>query len=454
MIKYNTKNIVNTFVECDKSIIKCNTYQDGKKLKIKIFPVKPGKTKIVIKERKENNTKTVYKRKVYVHLTKIITLGNYLGKCNADFSIIIAFVLTLFIILFYSIKQFIKGIKKNIYEYRNIKLLGFSLFIANTLIWVIYEYSTEITNNYHSSIGMLIEKMNNMTMIFDIFILPIAFITSILVAISNIKLVIKEGKSWKNMLGLFLGGTICLLSIGLIIMNTIVKYDGNFVFNFILSFLSSTFSLSLSYLECILFGTIIIGFVSANKKPSFDKDFIIILGCKIKKDGLLLPLVKGRVDKAIEFAKNQKQKTGKDVIFVPSGGKGKDELISEAEAMKRYLLEQKIDEKNIIIENKSRNTYENIKFSYKVIKKNNSNPKIAFSTTNYHVFRVGNIASSQNLNIEGIGSRTKAYYWINAFIREFVATLVSEKRNHIKILFVLWIIVLILTIMEYLYMYA
>ena len=34
------------------------------------------------------------------------------------------------------------------------------------------------------------------------------------------------------------------------------------------------------------------------------------------------------------------------------------------------------------------------------------------------------------LQVEGIGSRTKPYFWINAFIREFVATLQAEKKRH------------------------
>ena len=90
------------------------------------------------------------------------------------------------------------------------------------------------------------------------------------------------------------------------------------------------------------------GLVSAKHKPKNDKDYIIILGCKIKEDGTLLPLLKSRVDKAIEFASIQRHNTGKDIIFIPSGGKGNDEVISEAEAMKNYLLEKKINKNNMI----------------------------------------------------------------------------------------------------------
>ena len=73
-------------------------------------------------------------------------------------------------------------------------------------------------------------------------------------------------------------------------------------------------------------------------KPKFDKDYIIILGSKIRDNGSLTPILQARVDKAIEFAKNQKEKSNKRIVFVPSGGKREDEIIAEAEAMKNYLV--------------------------------------------------------------------------------------------------------------------
>ena len=205
-----------------------------------------------------------------------------------------------------------------------------------------------------------------------------------------------------------------------------------------------------TYIECILFGTAILGIKSAKHIPKFDKDFIIILGCQIKKDGSLTNLLKGRVDRAIEFSKMQKEKTGKDIIFVPSGGKGNDEIISEAQAMKNYLIEQGIKEENIIMEDKSNNTFENIKFSNNIIKEKKENAKIAFSTTNYHVFRAGCIATGQSILMEGIGAKTKSYFGINAFIREFIATLYSEKKKHIAVIFCITIFVALMLLLLYL----
>ena len=94
-----------------------------------------------------------------------------------------------------------------------------------------------------------------------------------------------------------------------------------------------------------------------------------------------------------------------------------------------------------------KNTYENIKFSNKLINKKNAN--IAFSTTNYHVMRAGLIATEQGIKTEGIGSKTKSYFWINAFIREFIGTLYLEKKKHILFFLLIVIIIIIMIWIKY-----
>ena len=71
----------------------------------------------------------------------------------------------------------------------------------------------------------------------------------------------------------------------------------------------------------------------------------------------------------MEFAKMQKDRLGRPIVFVPSGGKGSDEIISEGEAIKRYLIEQGIPEKDILAETKSTTTEENFKYAYELIRK-------------------------------------------------------------------------------------
>jgi uncharacterized SAM-binding protein YcdF (DUF218 family) len=125
-------------------------------------------------------------------------------------------------------------------------------------------------------------------------------------------------------------------------------------------------------------------------------------------------------------------------------------LIIYSLTIKNYLLSQGINNNQILVEEKSKNTYENINYSNNIIKEKVKDAKVAFSTTNYHVLRAGSIATEQGLHWEGIGSNTKSYFWINAFIREFVATLVSEKKKHFIVISTIILFTTIAIILSYL----
>ena len=383
----------------------------------------------------------------YVHSLGVITEKEYLGYSKGVIIIPICITLFLIYILIYLIKKYKTSLKTSIYQYKNIKYLGIIIFI----IFILVNQLFMIKNNY--GLIDIIRSTINSCSLFSIYIFPIAFITFIIVIISNLILIKKEGKNIKNLLGLFLGITICIGTLFPMLMGEYLQratwidvHNLNKPYYCIEMFIETIIFEIVVYLECILISTIILTIKAAKHIPKYDKDYILILGCKIKNDGSLTPLLKGRVDKAIEFFKLQKEKTNKDIIFIPSGGKGNDEVISEAEAMKNYLIEKGINKNKIILEDKSKNTYENIKNSNKII---NKKANIAFSTTNYHVFRAGVIAFSLGLNIEGIGSNTKKYYFINAFIREFIATIYEEKKNHIKLIVSLILLTLPMVIIIY-----
>ena len=265
---------------------------------------------------------------------------------------------------------------------------------------------------------------------------------------------INEGRNWRNFLGCILGILVCFGTIFPFIISDYLQWTSivdvhnqNGIALYIELLIENTILIVTSYFECVLIGTIILSTKAARKIPSFDKDYILILGCQINKDGTLTKLLKSRADRAIEFAKMQKEATGKEIVFVPSGGKGDDEIISEGDAIKNYLVESGIPAGRILVENESANTNENLRNSMEIIKKDSKteDPKIAFSTTNYHVFRSGYFASQQGIKAEGIGAKTKRYFWINAFIREYIAALVSEWKTHAAII-VSWIVLVILMI--------
>ena len=385
----------------------------------------------------------------YVHGAGIMTHNRILGKCSGDIVVPISILILILAVLSIELKHYIKSVRNNLYQYKNIIYLSIIIF----LIFMFTNQLIQITN--YKGLAYSIELIIKSVDVFSKTILPLVIITSLLVTISHIKLLKREGFTWRNMLGVILGLLLIVLTVtpnilSKIFENSQVRIDDKMtIAYYIYTFIELFIYAIVSYLECIFISTIVLTLISAKRIPKFDKDYIIILGCRIRKDGTLTPILKNRVDRAINYSKMQYDATGKDIIFIPSGGKGNDEVISEGEAIKNYLLEQGINKNSIIVENKSKNTHENIKFSYRLINKKNKSANIAFSTTNFHVFRAGLIATEQGIKIEGIGAKTKAYFSINAFIREFIATLYSEKRNIYRVIILITIIVLIIIALTY-----
>ena len=208
----------------------------------------------------------------------------------------------------------------------------------------------------------------------------------------------------------------------------------------------------MSYLECVLAATIVLSLKAARAVPDFDRDCILILGCQIRKDGSLTPLLQGRADRALEFARLQREATGKALLFVPSGGQGADEVLPEGEAIRNYLLESGVPGEQILAETRSKNTSENFRCSMELLRKRFGDAplKIAFATTNYHVFRSGILAAQHGVDAQGIGGKTHSYFWINAFIREFIATMVSERKKHLRVIAALVAAILLMVGMVFL----
>ena len=401
-------NECNLIIENEK-IVKCidKSVKNGT-LNIRLKSISKGKTSLIISS-PGNSFSTI--KSIYVHDGGIITYNDYFGDSTGSIIIPISITIWIAYVVLIIIKKYKEELNKNMYQYKNVTYLGLIIFLVFTLINQLYTIF-----NYKGLI-YTIRAIIGLCSSFSSFLLPIAFVLSVLVTISNIMLVKKEGMNLRNLLGVFLGMFFCFSTVFPYILNDILQnatwidvHNEQGIATYIQEFIEVTIYTIVTYIECVLIGTIILGFKSSKNKPKYDKDCIIILGCQIRKDGNLTNLLKGRVDRAIEFAKMQKQNTNKDIIFVPSGGKGNDEVVSEAIAMKNYLLKQGVKEENILIEDKSTNTFENIKYSNNLIKEKIDNAKMVFSTTNYHVFRAGCIATQQNLNIEGIGAKTKSYF--------------------------------------------
>ena len=107
---------------------------------------------------------------------------------------------------------------------------------------------------------------------------------------------------------------------------------------------------------------LIFGRIPAAAEPSLD--YVIVLGAKVKPDGSLSKTLKLRLDKALEYMKENPE-----TMLVLSGAKGDAEPCSEADAMETYLLGQGAEPDHLLKEEQSFSTVENLAYSRVMIEK-------------------------------------------------------------------------------------
>ena len=309
-----------------------------------------------------------------------------------------------------------------------------ALFLFATLAW--------------SSI-LLVLRLNNfiLGMILVTFVLLTPFLTIGFLLINTIVVVKNNGFSLTSMLPFLMAGFLVLL----IASPTIVNYFDPDV-RHIIVFVLGLFTLEGLWFSFTFMALLFYSWVYRLLPRRRQYDYIIIHGAGL--DGPRpTPLLAGRIDKALELWNKQHQH-GK---FVVSGGQGADEIVSEAQAMRDYLLEKGVSADAILMEDKSTTTWENLRYSLAIINADrttgvgatstatvasrdvtttasdastsdvsgtatsSSGFTTAVVTSDFHVFRCAEYAHNLGIKADGIGSHTKGWYWPTAFIREFIA---------------------------------
>lgn len=305
-----------------------------------------------------------------------------------------------------------------------------ALFLFATLAW--------------SSI-LLVLRLNNfiLGLILVTLVLLTPFLTIGFLLINTIVVVKNNGFSLTSMLPFLMAGFLVLL----IASPTIVNYFDPDV-RHIIVFVLGLFTLEGLWFSFTFMALLFYSWVYRLLPRRRQYDYIIIHGAGL--DGPRpTPLLAGRIDKALELWNKQHQH-GK---FVVSGGQGADEIVSEAQAMRDYLLEKGVSADAILMEDKSTTTWENLRYSLAIINADRatgvdatSSAAVASSgdvtttasdvsgtatsssgfttavvTSDFHVFRCAEYAHNLGIKADGIGSHTKGWYWPTAFIREFIA---------------------------------
>ena len=139
-------------------------------------------------------------------------------------------------------------------------------------------------------------------------------------------------------------------------------------------------------LAAVLAFGVLLGIVLTGSRDSVrgDPRIMIILGCQVKPWGPSI-LLQDRLDKALEYFEAHP-----DTVIVTSGAQGADEPSTEAAAMRDYLVERGIPAEQILLEERSTNTLENIRYSLDVLAEHGYDvtADIAVVSNGFHLARV------------------------------------------------------------------
>lgn len=169
---------------------------------------------------------------------------------------------------------------------------------------------------------------------------------------------------------------------------------------------------------------LIFRWIPSTAEPNLD--YVIVLGAHVKPEGISKTL-KLRLDKAAEYAAQNP-----DTVLVLSGAQGSGEPSTEAVAMREYLLNQGVPDEQMLLEERSYSTVENIAYSKILIEQDRQKkhgevkkePRIAVLTNNFHLYRARMIARKQELaDIRGIAAESDKILFVHFCLRDSIAIL-------------------------------
>ena len=144
-------------------------------------------------------------------------------------------------------------------------------------------------------------------------------------------------------------------------------------------------------------------------------DYLVVLGAGLRGRSISASLLY-RLETALDF-----HDMYPDVKIVVSGGQGKGEDMTEALAMRNFLVDNGVDPSLIIMEDKSTNTYENFLYSKNVLEEETVKEDftITIISNNFHMYRAKFLAKEVGFNTHGYPAPSHKASALVFYVREF-----------------------------------
>ena len=171
---------------------------------------------------------------------------------------------------------------------------------------------------------------------------------------------------------------------------------------------------SLIFALVLVFNTAFSGFIllKSNSRQSGNADYILVLGSRLENNEMTV-FMKDILSETIVYMQENT-----NTIAVLCGGVTKGNTESEANVMRKYLINAGIPESRLILEDNSTDTIQNIHNAKQYI---SSGKKIVVITADFNAYRAQEICRQEGINVKTVGATTPIAYLPDRILHEKVS---------------------------------
>ncbi|SOD98681.1 YdcF family protein [Blastococcus haudaquaticus] len=311
-------------------------------------------------------------------------------------------------------------------------LIG-ALVVTGALVWSLRRDPRSLRNGFlavlaaHTLLGLLaisISRSRVLETLADAVALVVwgviglgLLLLPLLLVVDGILMVRRESRSLGNALSLLTG----LASIVLpVVLLELVRHENPVTGTVAVGLLAALVCIGLLFLVFVT-QTALYAWL-ARRAPA---RAVIVLGAGLA-GGEVPPLLAARLRRAVAAVEERAERAG-TIPIVASGGQGADEPYPEGEAMAVWLRRTGVAASDVLVEDRSRTTEENLRYSAQLLRRRGIPEPYLVVTNDYHAPRAAMLARTLGIDAQAIGCRTALYYWPSAYLREFVAVMAGQR---------------------------